>query len=62
MKTQTSLCAFLSLVPPGGGALPGAIGWYRNACSLPAMTKGESVSFDFDGLYRNSEVWINGAK
>ena len=44
----------------GGGALPGGIGWYRKTFMLPASANGKSVFIDFDGVYRNSEVWING--
>ena len=44
----------------GGGALPGGIGWYRKAFTLPVSANGKSVFIDFDGVYRNSEVWING--
>lgn len=43
-----------------GGALPGGIGWYRKSFSLPQSDDGCSVFIDFDGVYRNSEVWING--
>ncbi|HEY8225806.1 MAG TPA: sugar-binding domain-containing protein, partial [Pyrinomonadaceae bacterium] len=43
-----------------GGALPGGIGWYRKTFNLPLAAKGKSVFVDFDGIYRNSEVWING--
>jgi beta-galactosidase len=45
---------------PGGGALPGGIGWYRKTFTLPETEKDKSVFIDFDGVYRNSEVWING--
>src|SRR5437764_2493932 len=44
----------------GGGALPGGIGWYRKAFSIPLTAKGKLLLIDFDGVYRNSEVWING--
>ncbi|HEY5885245.1 MAG TPA: glycoside hydrolase family 2 TIM barrel-domain containing protein, partial [Pyrinomonadaceae bacterium] len=44
----------------GGGALPGGVGWYRKSFTLPAATKGTLVFVEFDGVYRNSEVWING--
>lgn len=44
---------------PGGGALPGGIGWYRKSFVLPE-TEDEVVMIDFDGIYQNSEVWING--
>lgn len=45
---------------PGGGALPGGIGWYRKTFTLPASSKGKLIFIEFDGVYRNSEVWING--
>ena len=44
---------------PEGGALPGGIGWYRKTFTIPATDKGKGVFIDFDGVYRNSEVWIN---
>ncbi|HTY10058.1 MAG TPA: beta-galactosidase GalB [Bacteroidota bacterium] len=44
----------------GGGALPGGIGWYRKSFSVPAADKDKLVFIEFDGVYRNSEVWING--
>jgi beta-galactosidase len=43
-----------------GGALPGGIGWYRKSFLLPTGDKGKRIFIDFDGVYRNSEVWING--
>jgi len=43
----------------GGGALPGGIGWYRKTFTLPANPNGQQVFVEFDGVYRNSEVWIN---
>jgi beta-galactosidase len=45
---------------PGGGALPGGIGWYRKSFLLDATCQGKCVYVDFDGVYRNSKVWING--
>lgn len=44
---------------PGGGALPGGIGWYRKTFTVPMTSKGKSIFIEFDGVYRNSEVWIN---
>lgn len=44
----------------GGGALPGGIGWYRKTFTMPETEKGKSVFIDFDGIYKNGEVWING--
>ncbi|MBD0364793.1 MAG: glycoside hydrolase family 2 protein [Flavisolibacter sp.] len=45
---------------PGGGALPGGIGWYRKTFMVPATEKDKAIFIEFDGVYRNSEVWING--
>jgi beta-galactosidase len=45
---------------PGGGALPGGIGWYRKVFTLRESDKNKTIFIDFDGVYRNSEVWING--
>lgn len=45
---------------PGGGALPGGIGWYRKTFHAEASTKDKNVYIDFDGIYWNSKVWING--
>ncbi len=45
---------------PEGGALPTGMGWYCKLFSLPTEWKNKSISIEFDGVYRNSEVWING--
>ena len=48
---------------PGGnsvGYLPGGIGWYRKAFTVPAESRGKRVFVDFDGVYMDSQVWING--
>ncbi|UII23711.1 beta-galactosidase GalB [Fulvivirga ligni] len=45
----------------GGGALPGGIGWYRKAFKLQKADSSQLVFIDFDGIYCNSEVWINGS-
>lgn len=44
----------------GGGALRGGTGWYRKTFLVPASNKGKFIAITFDGVYRNSEVWING--
>ena len=44
----------------GGGALPGGIGWYRKSFNIPATDKNKMIFIDFDGVYKNSEVWVNG--
>ena len=45
----------------GTGFLPGGIGWYRKSFLIPANEKNRKVFISFDGIYNNSEVWINGA-
>jgi len=43
-----------------GGALPGGIGWYRKTFSVPVSSANKITRIEFDGVYKNSEVWING--
>lgn len=45
---------------PEGGALPTGIAWYRKTFTLPIEYDNKSISIEFDGIYRKSEVWING--
>ena len=50
---------------PGGydrdhGYKPKGVGWYRRGFELPAADKGKRIWLEFDGVYRNSDVWING--
>src|SRR5664280_2707401 len=42
-----------------GGYFSHGIGWYRKSFTLPSAT-GKQVVIEFDGVYMNSEVWING--
>jgi beta-galactosidase len=43
-----------------GGYLPTGIGWYRKRFRAPESYRSQKVSIEFDGVYQNSEVWING--
>ena len=43
-----------------GGYLPAGIGWYRKAFTEPSSWKDKLVSIYFEGVYMNSEVFING--
>ncbi len=45
----------------GGGALPGGVGWYRKHLHIDAQP-GERYFIEFDGVYMNSTVYINGKK
>ena len=44
----------------GGGALPGGTGWYRKSFKINEDENGKRIFIEFDGIYMNSEVWING--
>jgi beta-galactosidase len=43
----------------GGGALRGGMGWYKKSFTIPSADKNKRIFIEFDGVYRNSEVWIN---
>ncbi|MEO6633915.1 MAG: sugar-binding domain-containing protein, partial [Mucilaginibacter sp.] len=44
----------------GTAFLPAGIGWYRKTFVIPSSSKNKKVYIYFDGVYKNSEVWING--
>ena len=37
-----------------------SVGWYRKTFTMPKTDKGSHVTVTFDGIFRNSEVWVNG--
>lgn len=41
------------------GYLPQGIGWYRKHFTVPEDWKGKRVTIQFDGVYRDSDVYIN---
>ena len=43
-----------------GGFTIGGTGWYRKSFSIPLEQKGNIFTLLFEGIYMNSEVWING--
>lgn len=48
---------------PGGAAagyLNGGVAWYRKSFTLPAGASEKRVYVLFDGVYMDSDVWING--
>ncbi|WP_300724629.1 sugar-binding domain-containing protein [uncultured Bacteroides sp.] len=40
--------------------LPGGIGWYRKTFDVPLSYRNKSVSILFDGIFHQSDVYING--
>ena len=48
---------------PGGGSIgyfPMGTGWYRKSFDVPGFSKDKLYSIEFDGVYMNSTVWVNG--
>jgi len=43
-----------------GGYLPAGIGWYRKTFHVPSTWNGKRIAIYFEGVYMNSEVFING--
>ncbi len=37
-----------------------SVGWYRKTFSVPESDLGRRIRVEFDGVYRDSIVWING--
>ena len=37
-----------------------SVGWYRKHFTIPAEAKGQPVSLRFDGIFRDSDIWVNG--
>lgn len=37
-----------------------SVGWYRKSFKIPASDLGKRISIEFDGVFRDSIVWING--
>ena len=42
------------------GFLPVGIGFYRKEFEIPDTDNGKKISIEFDGIFRNSSVWVNG--
>lgn len=42
------------------GFTVGGTGWYRKRFTLPPMLKDKHLYIQFDGVYMNTDVWLNG--
>lgn len=51
-----------SLAGSGGGYLDGGVGWYRKTFELPSSSSGQRLFVQFDGVYMDSTVWLNGTQ
>lgn len=44
-----------------GKCFPGrSVGWYRRKFTIPASDLGRHITVEFDGVFRDSQVWVNG--
>ncbi|MEJ7676123.1 MAG: sugar-binding domain-containing protein [Chitinophagaceae bacterium] len=43
-----------------GGFTKGGTGWYRKAFVIPGKNKNNRIIIQFDGVYMNADVWVNG--
>ena len=37
-----------------------SVGWYRKEFNVPAQDLGKHISLQFDGIFRDAKVWVNG--
>ena len=37
-----------------------SVGWYRKSFAIPNSDLGKKISLEFDGVFRDSIVWVNG--
>lgn len=44
----------------GGGFTTGGTGWYRKSFKVNTEDTGKIIQVQFDGVYMNADVWING--
>ncbi len=62
--TTTNVPHDLSITLEKGGGAPAndppAIGWYRYHFTLPAGFAGKKVIVQFDGVYHDSKIYLNG--
>jgi hypothetical protein len=42
------------------GYLTAGFGWYRKTFDIPQSYQGKTITIQFDGVYCNSDIWVNG--
>ena len=52
--------AFDAKADEAHGYLPVEPGWYRKTISIPAADQDRRLWLEFDGVYRDSRMWLNG--
>jgi len=51
---------FTQGLDPGHGSLPTPAAWYRKTVVVPKTDSGKELWLDFDGVYCDSEIYVNG--
>ena len=46
--------------PVGPGFPKNSVGWYRRTFELPTEDSGKRIWLTFDGVFRDTTVWVNG--
>ncbi len=46
--------------PVGRGSPSTTIGWYRKNIEVPESERGRRITIEFDGVFRDSMMWLNG--
>jgi beta-galactosidase len=52
---------FTHTAPAFNGSLPGDIGLYRKTFEIPREYEGNRIWIEFDGVFRNSRIFLNGS-
>lgn len=47
-------------IPVGPDYPQNSVGWYRKTFTLPADDDGKRIWIEFEGVFRDSVVWVNG--
>lgn len=45
-----------------GGFFPDGVGWYRKELDVPPEWAGKQISLEFEGVYMNADVYVDGEK
>lgn len=57
-RIEQEFCSDIGLASQG--YLPNGVGYYRKVFKIPKDDEGGKVIIEFDGVMRNSSVWLNG--
>ncbi len=47
-------------IPRSDSYLPKGIGWYRKRLNVPIASHAQQTYIEFEGVFRNSTLWVNG--